>query len=201
MAFAAIEGLGLDRSIAEALYFDRLTGRWRGSGAGDWWAHGLLHDDGRWLVRGIAAAALATWALSWFLPSARRWRGPAGFIALAMVLSVAIVGALKAATNVDCPWDLAGFGGHQPYVPLFADRPDYLPRAQCFPGAHASSGFALVSGYFDSRQKVWQEPIYRNVFGLLEQFGDAEIASLIAPRALVIEHCTAPAIDGPPMAL
>ena len=58
----------------------------------------------------------------------------------------------------------------------------------------------LVSGYFDSRQKVWQEPIYRNVFGLLEQFGDAEIASLIAPRALVIEHCTAPAIDGPPIA-
>ena len=25
-----------------------------------------------------------------------------------------------------------------------------------------------VSGYFDSRQNVWQEPVYRNVFGLLE---------------------------------
>ncbi|MBK5279542.1 MAG: dienelactone hydrolase family protein [Bacteroidia bacterium] len=46
----------------------------------------------------------------------------------------------------------------------------------------------LVSGYFDSRQKVWDEPIYRNVWGLLSEFGDAEIASLIAPRALVIEH-------------
>ena len=42
---------------------------------------------------------------------------------------------------------------------------------------------ALVSGYFDSRQNVWQEPIYRNVFGLLDQFGDAELASLVAPRA------------------
>ena len=58
----------------------------------------------------------------------------------------------------------------------------------------------LVSGYFDSRQKIWEEPIYRNVFGLLEQFGDAELASLIAPRALVIEHCLAPSIDGPPAA-
>jgi dienelactone hydrolase len=58
----------------------------------------------------------------------------------------------------------------------------------------------LVSGYFDSRQKIWEEPIYRNVFGLLEQFGDAEIASLIAPRALIVEHCLAPAIDGPPQA-
>jgi dienelactone hydrolase len=46
----------------------------------------------------------------------------------------------------------------------------------------------LVSGYFNNRQKVWDEPIYRNVWGLLSEFGDAEIASLIAPRALVIEH-------------
>ena len=35
---------------------------------------------------------------------------------------------------------------------------------------------ALVSGYFDSRQQVWAEPIYRNVWGLLDEFGDAEIA-------------------------
>lgn len=43
-----------------------------------------------------------------------------------------------------------------------------------------------VGGYFGSRQEVWKEPAYRNIFGLLEQFGDAEIASLIAPRKLVI---------------
>ena len=47
---------------------------------------------------------------------------------------------------------------------------------------------ALVSGYFDSRQQVWAEPIYRNVWGRLREFGDAEIAGLILPRALVIEH-------------
>ena len=46
----------------------------------------------------------------------------------------------------------------------------------------------LVSGYFNSRQQVWDEPIYRNVWGLLSEFGDAEIASLIAPRPLVIEY-------------
>ena len=51
---------------------------------------------------------------------------------------------------------------------------------------------ALVSGYFDSRQRLWEEPIYRNVFGLLREFGDAEIASLIAPRALVVEYSEAP---------
>ncbi|MDB6027003.1 MAG: hypothetical protein JWM68_3226, partial [Verrucomicrobiales bacterium] len=56
----------------------------------------------------------------------------------------------------------------------------------------------LVSGYFGSRQRVWEEPIYRNVFGLLEEFGDAEIASLTTPRRLVVEYSLAPSISGPP---
>jgi dienelactone hydrolase len=59
---------------------------------------------------------------------------------------------------------------------------------------------ALVSGYFAPRQRVWEEPIYRNVFGLLHEFGDAEIASLIAPRSLTVEFSEVPRIDGPPQA-
>jgi len=54
----------------------------------------------------------------------------------------------------------------------------------------------LVSGYFDSRQRVWSEPIYRNVWGLLEEFGDAEIATLVAPRALIVEFSKGPEISG-----
>ena len=50
----------------------------------------------------------------------------------------------------------------------------------------------LVSGYFNSRQKVWDEPIYRNIWGLLTEFGDAELASLIAPRPLIVEHSHGP---------
>ena len=55
-----------------------------------------------------------------------------------------------------------------------------------------------VSGYFQSRQGVWREPIYRNVWGLLHEFGDAEIASLIAPRPLIIEASRGPEVAGPP---
>ncbi|MFT7642241.1 MAG: dienelactone hydrolase [Pirellulaceae bacterium] len=47
----------------------------------------------------------------------------------------------------------------------------------------------LVSGHFESRQEIWRQPIDRNVFGLLEQFGDAELAAMVAPRCLVIEAC------------
>jgi len=54
----------------------------------------------------------------------------------------------------------------------------------------------LVSGYFDSREDGWAQPIYRNVWSLLNRFGDAEIASLILPRKLIIEHSESPTIVG-----
>jgi len=57
-----------------------------------------------------------------------------------------------------------------------------------------------TSGYFGPRENVWQEPIYRNVFGLLDQFGDAELATLVAPRPLVVEACRTPEVSGPPAA-
>lgn len=44
-----------------------------------------------------------------------------------------------------------------------------------------------VSGYFGPRETLWQQPIDRNVFGLLNQFGDSQVASMIAPRTLIIE--------------
>lgn len=53
---------------------------------------------------------------------------------------------------------------------------------------------ALVSGYFRSRQHIAEEPLYRNVWALLDEFGDAEIASLVAPRGLVIEYSPEPEV-------
>ena len=53
---------------------------------------------------------------------------------------------------------------------------------------------ACISGYFDDRRKIWQQPVDRNVFGLLEQFGDAEVAAMIAPRTLIIEAARGPEV-------
>lgn len=55
----------------------------------------------------------------------------------------------------------------------------------------------LVSGYFQSREGVWAEPIYRNVWSQLTEFGDAELAGLIAPRRLTVEACGVQEIAGP----
>jgi dienelactone hydrolase len=54
-----------------------------------------------------------------------------------------------------------------------------------------------VGGYFGDRQNIWQQPIDRNVFGLLDEFGDAELAAMILPRDyLMIE-----AVSGPELTL
>jgi dienelactone hydrolase len=56
----------------------------------------------------------------------------------------------------------------------------------------------VVSGYFSARENLWQEPINRNVHGLLAEFGDAELAWLVAPRTLIVEDSAAPRVTGPP---
>lgn len=91
------------------------------------------------------------------------------------------------------PYDAAGIYGYGEggLLALSAGALDPRIRAVC------------VSGYFGPREGLWQEPIYRNVFGLLTEFGDAELASHVGPNTgtqsgLVIEACRAPEIAGPP---
>ena len=76
-----------------------------------------------------------------------------------------------------------GEGG---FLALFAGALDTRIDAVC------------VSGSFDEREGVWQEPIDRNVFGLLEQFGDAELAAMVAPRGLTVEAARGPQVVVPP---
>ncbi len=54
-----------------------------------------------------------------------------------------------------------------------------------------------VSGFFGDRLTIWEQPADRNVFGLLEQFGDAEAAAMIAPRSLIIEATRGPEVTLP----
>ena len=55
-----------------------------------------------------------------------------------------------------------------------------------------------VGGYFAPRERLWEEPIYRNVWGYLREFGDAETARLIYPRTLIIGPEPGPEVTGPP---
>ena len=64
-----------------------------------------------------------------------------------------------------------------------------------YAGAHDERIDATcVSGHFEPRERLWEQPIDRNVFGLLNQFGDAQLATMIAPRTLIVEAATAPTV-------
>ena len=52
-----------------------------------------------------------------------------------------------------------------------------------------------VAGYLGSSHQMWYQPIDRNVFRFLEEFGDAELASMIiVDRKLIIDHTTGPSV-------
>lgn len=57
---------------------------------------------------------------------------------------------------------------------------------------------ATIAGYFGPHERLSSEPIYRNVFGLLRNFGNAELAALVAPRPLFIDQARTPILPGPP---
>jgi dienelactone hydrolase len=69
-----------------------------------------------------------------------------------------------------------------------------LYSAALDPRIDVVDGIACWGG---DRRQHWAEPIDRNVFGLLEEFGDAELLSMIQPRSSVIEVVPWPDIKLP----
>lgn len=57
---------------------------------------------------------------------------------------------------------------------------------------------ALVSASFEPHAAYEMEPIYRNLFGAAKDFGDAELAALVAPRPVVVDFGEPLEILGPP---
>lgn len=55
----------------------------------------------------------------------------------------------------------------------------------------------VCSGYFRPGEEVWREPLDRNVWGWLREFGDAGVARLVAPRVLIVERSRGPDWPGP----
>ncbi len=46
-----------------------------------------------------------------------------------------------------------------------------------------------LAGDFGNGEFLWQQPADRNVFGLLERFGDAELLTMALPTPVLINHC------------
>lgn len=181
-----------DVAIAHTFFFDEARSQW--IGANSWWANGLIHHGGSWLIRGLVASAILLWASTWLRPQWLDLRQPALYFVVSVTLSVGLVGLLKTVTNVDCPRDLAEFGGAFPFVHVFAHRPEALRHARCFPAAHASSGYALLALYFALRERSrWASRLglaaglgMGLIFGIAQQARGAHFVSHDVWSALLV---------------
>lgn len=55
----------------------------------------------------------------------------------------------------------------------------------------------MVSGFFGPRELMWQEPIDRNIFGFVKDFGAAELVALAAPAQVIVDKTTGPEVVVP----
>lgn len=144
LATAAMAGGG-DAWLADRLYAWE-GGRWALRDA--WLAQRAIHQGGRDLSALMWLATLVAWRVACLREDGVRLRRPLGYLLVATAAAAAVVSLLKGVTGVDCPWDLARYGGRLPMPGPFAARASGLPAAGCFPAGHASGGYAWMAMYF-----------------------------------------------------
>jgi len=135
----------IDLMLADAVY-DTASGAFP-------WRHAWLTDT----FSHVILKGLLTLAAAWFILAAARdlWRPHPGrdaldrlrlrVVALSALLVPLVISMLKQASVAHCPWDLARYGGTEPYLRLFDALPLGVPAGHCLPAGHASTALWLVS--------------------------------------------------------
>jgi len=109
---------------------------------------GLIHRGGRLLSQLGGLAVFCAWLSTFAWPAARAWRRPLAVLLASVLLSTGLVAALKQLLPIDCPWDLARYGGSRSMLPPWPPVPADAAIGHCFPAAHASVGYAWLALYF-----------------------------------------------------
>lgn len=108
----------------------------------------ILHDYGHKLVVLLAITVLMLTCFAWKQANLYEYRYGFLYLLISFLLTVVVIGILKKYTHVNCPWDLLRYGGEQVYVPTFESLPDFVKPGRCFPGGHATGGYAWIGIFF-----------------------------------------------------
>lgn len=100
-----------------------------------------------WLIC-IVLALASSW-IRYLLP----WRGALFTFVVMAGATAQLIQSLKHASIHACPYDLAMYGGHDAWFPLFDKIITVVRMGHCWPGGHASAGFGIIAGYFALRQQ------------------------------------------------
>ncbi|MBY0354782.1 MAG: phosphatase PAP2 family protein [Rickettsiales bacterium] len=107
----------------------------------NWWLHKLP----RTMFTVLGVVTLLIWLASYVRASLSAYRRMAALVTLAVILVPTAVALLKEYSGHYCPNRLARYGGLAPdnYAEL-AVIPEYASKADCYPAAHPSPGWALM---------------------------------------------------------
>ncbi len=127
----------------------------------DWFLENIMHLGLKYLMVAISLIVLGFWLLGlkvWAHNSfvnkrvwIHKYHRPFIWMFVGMLVSTTVISVLKHLSEHACPWDLLMYGGTQPFLPLFSELPSGASAGHCFPGGHASGGFALMAAYFAFR--------------------------------------------------
>lgn len=111
----------------------------------------VMHSALKLVVITIGMAMFGAFLLSYLVPQMAPYRRRLLWLFLGMAGATLLVSLIKHNSALHCPWDLAEYGGYAPFHSLFERVPDNTAPGRCFPGGHASGGFALFAFYFGLR--------------------------------------------------
>lgn len=119
----------------------------------DWYLATLNHRDVKDVLIVVYLTFLVLWMATFKIEQLKAKRWQYGYLFWISMLCTCVVGLIKAQAAHACPWDMT----HQTATGFVWDFS--ATAGHCFPGGHASTGFALVTGYFcyrlRERNRAW----------------------------------------------
>jgi membrane-associated PAP2 superfamily phosphatase len=145
---------GLDTSLI-APYFDSASRSFPLDQ--HWFFENIMHTGLKNCMVAVAIGVLLAWLAGFKIKAFAPQQQLYLWTFVGMILATSMVSLLKHNSIHGCPSSLIEYGGTLPYLKLFASLPDGVAMGKCFPGGHASGGFALMAFYFafrDSQPKL-----------------------------------------------
>ena len=130
----------------------------------NWYLVHLNHKVFKQLLIAVYLSFLVLWLASFKLEKLRPQRWLYGYMFVVSILSTALIGILKSQSAHACPWDMTEQTATG-FIWNFT-----ATHGHCFPGGHASTGFALITGFFVFRLVQPKRAWFYLIAGLLLGF-------------------------------
>ncbi|NNH77616.1 phosphatase PAP2 family protein [Acinetobacter sp. ANC 5380] len=130
----------------------------------NWYLAELNHRYVKDLIILVYASFFIIWLASFKIEKLRPVRWSYGYFFCMVILSTSIIGLLKSQSAHACPWN-STIPTSQGFFWDFS-----ASKGHCFPGGHASTGFALMTGYAVFRQSDKKRAYFFLVSGCILGF-------------------------------